>query len=60
MESIVTKTLVIKKIECFKHEKMPLHQECPYGKKKIDKLCELCIRKTETIIKINSEIIEEK
>lgn len=55
MRGLVLEAKMTKVISCYENKGLPLHQECPNGKKEMDSRCNICCRKTEKIIQIKTE-----
>jgi len=45
-------------VMCYFNCGLPLHQDCPYGKKEIDTNCQLCIRHNKKSKTIDTKIIK--
>lgn len=53
MKELLLISEITKIISCYKSS-LPLHQDCPYDKKEIDTLCNLCCRKQEKVVKVKT------
>lgn len=58
MKGLILEVKITKIIGCYENKGLPLHQECPYGKNQIDTNCNICCRKNEKVLKI--ETLNEK
>ena len=58
VKSIKMVQMVEASASCYFNPGLPLHQDCPYGKKEVDTNCQLCIRHNKQSKIISTKIIQ--